>query len=101
MEDPDVLLVFKVPTGNLSRPMAQKYMMNFAERMKHDFGKIEGVKLLFLTSKEDWDVYAIPLKAMIEGNIQGDSEAIANIVNTCKKLLKEYESEKNEDGSSG
>lgn len=95
MEEPAVLLVFKVPTGNLSRAMAQKYMMDFAERMKEDFGKREGVKILFLTTKEDWDVYAIPLKAMIEGNIQGDTEEISNIVDTCKKLLKEY----NEDSS--
>lgn len=98
MEDINVLLVFKIPVGNMTKAMAEKYMIEFAERMKRDFGKIEGVKLLFLTSKEDWDVYAIPLKSMIEGNLQGDTGVI---VDTCKRLLKEYESEKNENNISG
>ena len=90
MEDKeiDVIIVFKAPVRQMNKAVAEKFMRDFSEKVGSEFENQPGVKVMVLTGKEDWDMYAIPLKAMREGKIQGDQEVINSILDRCKTILE-------------
>lgn len=83
-----VVMIFKVAVGHLPRKMADNFLRNVAEQVGKTFEDVGGLKLLYIPTKDETDVYAIPLKAFMDGNISGDKEDINKIVERCKTILK-------------
>ena len=90
IDEVKVVMIFKIGVGHLPKKLADNFVMKIAEQVGKTFEGIEGLKLIYLPTRNETDVYAIPLKAFMEGNINCD-DGIKHIVDKCKEILSENE----------